>query len=91
MIYKLAAIAFQRALNLKIIDFDDLHFSTDLIILDKLRSSTDTIISSCLQKYAQYSSHYTHGSEKNHNYHFVPWVKVEGKFYRLTSLDIEFA
>lgn len=98
VIYKLAAVAFQRALNLKIIDFDDLHFSTDTIILSKLRTTDDPMICSCLQKCANYTLYFTRGTENNHNYLALPkfrginpWVKIGDGFFRLTSLDLEFA
>jgi uncharacterized protein len=97
-IYKLAANMFQRALNLKIINFDDLHFATDAVILDKLYTTDDSTIQMSLDKCSHYTSHYDHGSPERHDYFIAPkfrginpWIKVDNQFVRLTSLDLEFA
>jgi HD superfamily phosphohydrolase len=98
VIYKLSASAFQRGLNFKVITFDDLHFSTDKVILDKLKNQKDSVIDSYLKKCCNHTHHYTKGTKENHNYSFFPkfrginpWVKVENQFFRLTSLDLDFS
>lgn len=98
VIYKLCANAFQQGLKLKVITFDDLHFSTDEIILDKLKKQKDSIIDSYLNKSCNYSQYYKKGTKSNYNYFFSPkfrginpWVKVGNQFFRLTSLNLEFS
>lgn len=98
MIYRFASQAFQRALNLKEITFDDIHFSTDEKILEKLKASKDLLIQNCLEKCSHVEKHYKIGNKESHNYTFRPkfrgvnpWVKVGDSFVRLTALDLEFA
>jgi uncharacterized protein len=97
-LYKLSASAFQRALNLKTITFDDLHFSTDKLILEKLVKHPDAVIQSYLKKCSNYTNHYSHGTKEHHNYAFFPkfrginpWIKVDNQFFRLTTLDFDFS
>ena len=96
-IYRIAAQAFKRALNLKIVSFDQLHFSTDKAVLEQVKNK-DSSIDQLFYKCAHHEKYIQKGTPEDHNF-FVrpkfrginPLVKVENKFYRLTSLDNDFA
>lgn len=97
-IYRMTAQAFKRALNLKILTFDDLHFSNDLTVLEKVQKHKDPIIESIFKKCAEHEKYISQGTVTDHNFHIQPkfrginpWIKVDSNYYRLTSLDHEFA
>jgi hypothetical protein len=98
VIYKLSAGAIQRALNLKLITFEDIHFSTDKVILEKLFNHPDEALQAHLRKCFDYVKQFSLGTRSHHNYSIFPkfrginpWVKIDNQFYRLTSLDLDFA
>ncbi|MCH9631656.1 MAG: hypothetical protein S4CHLAM37_16800 [Chlamydiia bacterium] len=98
IIYKFAANAFKRAMNLKVISFDQLHFSTDSAVLESMKKSDDPLIKGYLKRCNNPEKYYSKGNRYRHNYSVYqkfrgvnPWVKVEDSFIRLTSLDMDFA
>ncbi len=97
-IYRIAAQAFKRALNLKLLNFDEMHFSTDNKVLAKLKEKQDPSIDLLFKKCADYKQHISKGSLQDHNFHIKPkfrginpWIKIDDGFYRLTAVDHEFA
>lgn len=98
IIYKFAARAFQRALNLKVVTSDDLHFSSDEKVLSKMKQSKDPIIKGYLKRCYKADKYYSTGNKLGHNFSVFqkfrgvnPWIKIESQFIRLTSLDMEYA
>lgn len=97
-IYKFASLAVQRAINLNLISFDDIHFSNDAAVLEKLQESSDSLIQSYLSKCSHIKNNYKIGSKEDYNYLYHPkfrginpLVKVDGYLVRLSSLDQDFA
>lgn len=97
-LYKLGSDVIKRALNLKILTTDDVHFSIDTDILEKLRRQNDFMIHQILKKCSSFEKHYSKGTKTHHNYYIQPkfrginpWVKINKQLYRLTSLDHGFA
>ena len=97
IIYKFAAKAFQRAMNLKVVSSDDLHFSTDQEVLEKLKQSKDPLIQAYVKRCYNPKKYFQTGNKLQHNFLVKqkfrgvnPWIKVEDSFIRLTSLDLEY-
>lgn len=91
------AKALKIALEEQIISLNDIHFSTDLKVLDLLRACTNSsiqnLISLCWNPTFSYNSIYTE-TEKTHitpKFRGVnPWVKKGSSLHRLSDLDPEF-
>ncbi len=88
----------RRALQLKIITEDDIHYGTDQSILEKIFQSTDPHIQLFLKKLENPNAYYKIGNKKKFTHHrrqkfrgIDPWVKTKGKsFQRLTKLAPDF-
>ena len=68
LLYSWAATALKRAINLNLISWDDIHFSTDAIVWNKLIKSDDSIIVGCLQKMNDYKNLFTLSDTKTCKY-----------------------
>lgn len=86
----------ERALEVNIISFDDIHSSTDDVIWARLTSCNDSLINSLFIKLADISKFYTLDKQ---NYDIVnyskfraidPLIKTEAGFFRLTELNKAF-
>ena len=96
--YTHAANALKRALEIKILSLDDIHFSTDDVVWQKLKSQNDTIINTSIDKIERYEHYFTLGDENNHTIHYKakflgvnPWVETDNGIARLTELDARYA
>jgi HD superfamily phosphohydrolase len=92
--YTHAANALKRALELNIITLDDIHFSTDDVIWQKLKSQNDAIINICIDKVEHYENYFVLGDENNHMVHYNakslgvnPWVETDNGIERLSFID----
>ena len=96
--YSWAARALWRAMEINEISEDEVHFSTDDIIWDRLLSSTDHVVQDNLKKMFDYDTLCTEGSHDDHD-HFIctkftgldPLVKQGNALVRLTSIDHAYA
>jgi hypothetical protein len=64
-IYACIAEALNRALTIGLLTMDDIHFSTDPMVWDKLWISNDEIIIECLAKIINYTTELTTINEAN--------------------------
>jgi uncharacterized protein len=94
-IYTWTAQALRRALDIGLLTSDDIHFSTDPVIWDKLWLSDDAIIFEHLKKIVNYqptidtpgATTPLHGKFRGLN----PWVLENGQLQRLTDIDDDYA
>lgn len=99
LVYSWAAKAVQRALELQVVTFDEVHFSTDDIIWERLTNATDQVIKDYLHKAINYKEQFSVVADVNNADRIVrtkfrginPWVLVNGEFKRLVDLDAVFA
>jgi hypothetical protein len=90
-IYTWTAHALRRALEIGLLTTDDIHFSTDPIVWDKLWLSNDTIIADCLKIIVNYQSTID-VSEKTMPLigkfrGLNPWILENNTLHRLTDID----
>ncbi len=86
--------ALKRAIELRLITKDQLHFGYDRQILDILLNSSDIDIQNYMKACRNIHDFYQEVEGKDYHYFFKPkcravdpWVKVERGFLRLTELD----
>lgn len=72
-----AAQLLQRALELNIISIDDIHFSVDDVVWNKINASSDASLLFLLQKLHNYKQHYKDVSNDDH-YDYVIYPKFRG-------------
>lgn len=97
-IYTHASNALKRALDIKALNLDDIHFSTDGVVWQKLKSLDDDSIIVSINKVEEYAQHFTLGDENNYHTHFKakflgvdPLVYTHGRIERLSQLDSTYA
>lgn len=98
LLYSWAAKALKRAVELKIISFEDIHFSEDEIIWKKLAQSDDAAIKDNLAKMNKRRDLFSLTGKDSCDYlvkvkfrGINPFVKCGDSFKRLTDLDRDFA
>lgn len=96
--YAKLAKAQKKALELKLITENEIHFSTDDIVWKKLKNSNNTEIQKNLdqvinpEKYIELSDKNNHDKLLYGKFRGIdPWVKTDVGLFRLTKLDTEFA
>jgi hypothetical protein len=96
--YTMAAKMLQRAIDIKLIDYDTIHFGTDDIVWNKLQSCTDLKIQDFLDKICHYSNAYRLSGINDYNMHLRtkfrgvdPFVVTPSGLQRLSVLDPDFA
>jgi hypothetical protein len=89
------ADALKRACELKIITYDDVHYSTDDLVWNKLAASDDTEIKEALHRITHYRDHFK--PTESGTFHLRgkfsgtdPLVKTEEGLVRLSTLDAEY-
>lgn len=92
-IYHITAAALQRALEIQLITIDDIHFSTDALVWDKLWISNDTIIMqylkdmiNCAAIINQYKPYIKAPKFRG----LDPLIQSNDTFYTLTEIDDEY-
>lgn len=98
MVCRWTSDAIEQALKIHLLTLDDIHFSTDEVVWQKLSTSEDSVIKGCFEKAANYQQYMAH--IETDDYDFVapvkfrgidPLVKTEqGAVVRLSALDDEF-
>lgn len=97
-LYKFAADAFKRALEIGLVSAKELHFSVDDIIWDRMQQSDDQPLRDLLQQIEHYQTAYEVTDASDYDYFkkskcrvVDPLVEVGDDLVRLTSVDPEFA
>jgi HD superfamily phosphohydrolase len=92
------ARAIKRALELSILTFEEIHFSYDRAILEKLQAAQDELIQEWMKKCAQPEKYFIVCAPEEADYSCFckfrgidPLVKMNGSLVRLTSIDGNFA
>lgn len=86
------AEAIHRALALHEISLGEFHFGIDDIIWEKLHASNDPLIKDRMEKIVHFKRDLTMQGKTPPSFKcrgIDPWIKKEGKIYRLTELDPE--
>lgn len=96
-IYTWTAHALNRALDIGLLTPDDIHFSTDPIVWDKLWITDDAIIIECINKIINYKKLVVIRTDqegtmiiKNKFRGLNPLVQKHGELRRLTDIDDEY-
>lgn len=94
-----AAKALQRAIDIGLITFDEVHFSTDLVVWQKLNTCSDSIICELLSSLKNYKTAFDLGTTEEH--HTIAFTKFRGidplikqnekVFFQLTENDEQYA
>lgn len=98
VLYELAAQALRRAFTLQLVSQQDLHFSTDDVLWNRLLMSDDSIIKDLLYKFFHYQDTYKLVDHGAHDLAFHPkfrgidpFVKTSSGLVHLSKLDLQFA
>jgi HD superfamily phosphohydrolase len=96
-IYTWTVDALKRALHIQLLSLDDIHFSTDPVVWDKLWISNDPYIIECLNKIVSHKDLLARIDpqekkllKKGKFRGLNPLVKQNGQLYRLTDIDDEY-
>lgn len=96
--YTMAARMLRRAIDIKLIDYDVIHFGTDDDVWKKLKDSRDLVIQDFIDKICHYPNAYRLGAINDYNMHLKtkfrgvdPFVSTVQGLQRLSKLDSEFA
>jgi len=97
--YTHAAAALKRSVELGLISLDDIHFSTDDVVWEKMKQSEDDLIKQSLDKVVNYNNYYILVDKSEaYDLHLKakclgidPWVQTHEGIKRLTVFDKEFA
>lgn len=94
LLYKWLSEALKIAIKIKLITNNEIHFSTDDNIWNKLEKSNDTKILNYLEKIKSNKNYYSIGNPQNYDEILYgkfrgidPFVKINNKLKRLTKLD----
>lgn len=98
-IYRNAADALLRSVELGLISLEDIHFSTDDVVWQKMLASDDDLIKQSLDKVIHYRQQYDVVDQNSeYDLHLKakclgidPWVKTQGGIVRLSTIDLEYA
>ena len=96
--YTMAARMLRRAIEIKLIDYDTIHFGTDDDVWQKLKNSRDLVIQDFIDKICHYTNAYRLGGVHDHNMHLKtkfrgvdPFVATLHGLHKLSKLDQDFA
>jgi hypothetical protein len=96
--YTMAAKMLQRALDIKLIDYNEIHFGTDDIVWQKLKNCPDSQIQNFIDKICHYRNAYRLSGINDYNMHLKgkfrgvdPYVATNNGLRRLYKLDQDFA
>jgi uncharacterized protein len=91
--------AIRRAFDLQVVTLDEIHFSTDDVIWERLTQSPDPIIKNFMFKALNYKDQFKFVDDpaladitvRSKCRGVNPWVLVKGEFKRLTDVDESYA
>jgi len=91
-IYTLTARALNQALEIQLLTVDDIHFSTDAAVWDKLWISNDSLIMQCLEKMVNYKTTFmpTRSPKKSKFRGLDPLIMSNNTLHHLTEVDTEY-
>jgi HD superfamily phosphohydrolase len=94
-ITKWTAQALERALEIKLLTHNDIHFSTDPLVWNKLWISNDPVIIGCLDNIVNYKTAISMNAHKKEPIKVKfrgldPLVQINDQLKRLTSIDSEY-
>jgi hypothetical protein len=94
-ITKWTAQALERALKIGLLTHNDIHFSTDPLVWDKLWISNDPVIIGCLDNIVNYKTAISMNAHKKEPIKVKfrgldPLVQINDQLKRLTSIDSEY-
>lgn len=98
-IYRNAADALLRSVDLGLISMEDIHFSTDDVVWQKMLNSGDDLIKQSLDKVIHYRQYYDLVDKySSYDMHMKakclgidPWVKTQDGLKRLSAIDNDYA
>lgn len=97
IVYHCGAAALKRAIEIGTLTTNDIHFSLDTAVFEKLKSSQDGVIQSLLEKCFNPSKFYQLCEASHQGLHLKgkfrgidPLVRIDGNLTRLTALDQKF-
>ncbi len=95
--YNATAQALMRAIDINLINYHDVLFAQDDVMLATLRSSTDESIKECMYKALHAKELYVPCDDTAYDLSYIgkfrginPWVKIGNALVRLTDCDSEF-
>lgn len=98
LVYHWMGKVMQRALEIEFVSMNDIHFSTDILILDKIKKSDDAIIKNLVQNIKNHEKLFTIGSSEKYDLNLPvkfrgldPLIKINNELKPLTDLDKTFA
>jgi len=98
VIYTHAANALKHALETGLITQDEIHFSTDDLIWERMLRQGDAFIQESLEKVIHSEKYYTISDKTDYDVHLRakcltidPWVEIPDGIARLSSIDAEYA
>lgn len=91
--------AIRRAFDLQVITLDEIHFSTDDVIWERLTQSPDPIIKNFMSKALSYKKQFKFVDNPGDAHRIIrskcrginPWVLEHNEFKRLTEIDDSYA
>lgn len=96
-IYSISGTILKYAVKHKIIDLEEFHTGTDLVVMNKLKNSKDPVIQQLLALLVKVEEHYVVSDAKDFDIHFAvkmrgidPLVSVDNKLKRLSKLSVDF-
>jgi HD superfamily phosphohydrolase len=97
-IYTQASNALKHAVEIGVLNMDDIHFSTDDVVWQKMAASSDPYLIQELDKITHYKKYYTLGNQNDFDIHLKgkflcidPWVEIKDGTQRLREIDLEYA
>lgn len=97
-VYTMAANMLRRALEIKLIDYDTIHFGTDDDVWRRLRASSDQELQDLIDKICHYSNAYRLSGINDYNMHLKgkfrgvdPYIATSKGMQLLSKLDKDFA
>ncbi len=95
--YEWAAEALLRAVDIGYITLDDIHFSTDDIMWDRLNSCTDSVVARCMSDVKNYKDRFVMADENDYDQVVTakfrgvdPYVKTRRGMVLLTAIDADY-
>lgn len=97
-IYYHASQALKNAVEIGLLTMDDIHFSTDDVVWQKMCGSSNLCIAQSIDKIIHYSDYFTAGNPQNYDQYFKakflgvdPLVETQSSIVRLSTIDPAYA
>lgn len=97
-IYHYASQALKNAVKIGLLTMDDIHFSTDDVVWQKMCACADAGVALSIDKIIHYNTYFTVGSPEDYSQHFKakflgvdPLVETQNSIVRLSIIDPAYA